>query len=99
MLVLVVLFCAAGLYRILAAVFLHVPLDPNEGWNAYRAAAAMSGAPLYPPADALFFNNYPPLSFYLVGAFGRLVGDNIVAGRIVSLASFASAGVLIFSIA
>jgi hypothetical protein len=33
-------------------------------------------------------NNYPPLSFYLVGALGRLVGDNIFAGRIVSLLSF-----------
>jgi len=29
---------------------LRLPLDPNEGWNAYHAAAAMSGAPLYPVA-------------------------------------------------
>jgi hypothetical protein len=96
---LVALFCAAGLYRIVAVLFLHVALDPNEGWNAYHAAAAMSGMPLYPDANALFFNNYPPLSFYLVGALGKLSGDNIIAGRVVSLLAFASAGILVVSIA
>ena len=30
------------------AIGLRVPLDPNEGWNAYHALAAMTGAPLYP---------------------------------------------------
>lgn len=89
------LLCAAGLYRVLAVALLHVPLDPNEGWNAYHAAAAMSGTPLYPRPSALFFNNYPPLSFYLVGALGRLVGDNIFAGRIVSLLAFAVAGLFV----
>jgi hypothetical protein len=33
-------------------------------------------------------NNYPPLSFYLVGILGIVTGDGIVAGRIVSLISF-----------
>ncbi len=99
--VLVMLFCAGGLYRVLAVLVVRVPLDPNEGWNAYHAAAAISGAPLYPYPDpnALFYNNYPPLSFYLVGALGKLWGDDIVAGRVVSLISFAAAGLLIISIA
>ena len=92
-------FCAAGLYRVLTVLFLRVPLDPNEGWNAYHAAAAMGSASLYPAPNALFVNNYPPLSFYLVGALGSLIGDNIVAGRIVSLAAFVCAFVLIISIA
>jgi len=49
--------------------------------------------PLYSGANSLVYTNYPPLSFYLVGAFGRFViGDMIVAERIVSL--LASAGLL-----
>ena len=82
------LFCALGLWRSLAAMGLRLPLDPNEGWNAYHAAAAMSGAPLYPGPQSFMIDNYPPLSFYLVGALGRVLGDNIFAGRIISLLSF-----------
>ena len=77
--------CLFGLVRVLAALGAQVPLDPNEGWNAYHAQAAMAGGPLYPDSGSFLFNNYPPLSFYVVGALGRLVGDDIVAGRIVSL--------------
>ena len=82
------LFCIFGLWRTIATMGLRLPLDPNEGWNAYHAAAAMSGAPLYPGPQSFMIDNYPPLSFYLVGAFGRVLGDNIFAGRIVSLLSF-----------
>ncbi|HEY3779062.1 MAG TPA: glycosyltransferase family 39 protein [Rhizomicrobium sp.] len=78
----------AGVVHAVAIVPLHVPLDPDEGWNAYHAAAAVAGRGLYPrPADFMI-NNYPPLSFYLVGLLGTLVGDQIIAGRIVSLFSF-----------
>ena len=76
---------------------LHVPLNYNEGWNAYfdsRAAGLDAGA-LY-PSDGLVFNNYPPLSFYLVGALGRtVVGDMIVAGRIVATASLLASAALV----
>ena len=82
------LFCALGLWRAIATMGLRLPIDPNEGWNAYHAAAAMAGAPLYPGSQSTMINNYPPLSFYLVGALGRVLGDNIFAGRIVSLLSF-----------
>jgi hypothetical protein len=84
------LLCAIGMWRVVAGIGLHVPLDPNEGWNAYHAAAAMSGHALYPGAHAYLVNNYPPLSYYIVGLLGLLVGDNIVAGRIVSLLSLAA---------
>ncbi len=60
----------------------------NEGWNAYQAAHAFGPEPLYPDPSALIANNYPPLSFYLVGVLGTIAGDHIVAGRWVSLASF-----------
>ena len=87
--------CAVGLWRVLAIIGLHVPLDPNEGWNAYLAAAAMAGH-AYPDAHGYVVNNYPPLSFYLVGVAGRIVGDNIIAGRIVSLIAFLGVAAGIF---
>ena len=89
------LFCAAGLWHAIAVIGLRLPLDPNEGWNAYHAAAAMGAGPLYPGPQSFMVDNYPPLSFYFVGALGRLLGDNIVAGRIVSLLSL---GVVTFGI-
>lgn len=81
------LLCAAGLWRVISGLMLQVPLDPNEGWNAYHTLSLMSGHGLYPPREAYLVNNYPPLSFYIVGAVGWIVGDNIFAGRIVSLAA------------
>jgi hypothetical protein len=78
----------ALLARNILAIPAHVPLDPNEGWNAAHALAAMAGHGLYPPPQALMVNNYPPLSFYLVGAIARHGGDVIVIGRWISLASF-----------
>ncbi|MBB2204019.1 glycosyltransferase family 39 protein [Gluconacetobacter takamatsuzukensis] len=76
----------------------HIPLNPNEGWNAYLAARALAGdpaRPLYPPPGAMVFNNYPPLSFPLLGLAGRLGGDMIVAGRLVALlALLTSAGLV-----
>ena len=63
---------------------LRVSHNYNEGWNAYLAQAALSGGPLYFPDAAWFTNNYPPLSFYLVGGVGRLFGDAILAGRAVA---------------
>ncbi len=82
----------------LLTIPLHIPLNYNEGWNAYfdqRAVGAAAG-PLYPAAGSLVFNNYPPLSFCLVGAFGRFViGDMIVAGRIVATASLLASAALL----
>jgi hypothetical protein len=80
--------CALAIVRVALVIPIKVPFDYNEGWNAYHAAAAVAGHGLYPDGDAMIFNNYPPLSFYIVGAVGTLIGDHIVAGRILSLASF-----------
>jgi hypothetical protein len=66
---------------------LHIPLSYNEGWNAFHTARLMDGGPLYPPITPAIFNNYLPLSFYVVGAIGKVTGDYIVAGRILSLLS------------
>ncbi|MGX8008768.1 glycosyltransferase family 39 protein [Mesorhizobium sp. ORM8.1] len=67
--------------------FLNIEIDTNEGWNAYYADAAMGRMPLYPAAHQLIANNYPPLSFYIVGGLGRLMGDPVLAGRLLSLAA------------
>jgi hypothetical protein len=87
------------LLRDSSAIASHIPLDPNEGWNAYLARAAMGRGVLYPQAQnslALMTNNYPPLSFYIIGALGNITGDAIVAGRLVSLVAFlAMAGTLV----
>ena len=67
--------------------FLNIEIVNNEGWNAYFEAAAMGKMPLYPSADQLITNNYPPLSIYIVGLAGRLIGDPVLAGRLLSLIS------------
>ncbi len=91
--------CAVGLWRVIAGLGLQVPLDPNEGWNAYHTAAAMRGETLYPPHTAYLVNNYPPLSFYIVGWVGRLLGDFIVAGRVVSLVAVSFIAIAMTAIA
>ncbi len=72
------------LYR----VFLKTTIATNEGWNACFADAAMGKMPLYPSPEKLITNNYPPLSFYVVGIFGKWIGDNVFAGRLISLIAF-----------
>ena len=66
---------------------LRIPLNYNEGWNAFHAVNAMNGRPLYPDRTSLTTNDYPPLSFYVVGSLGVLIGDQIFAGRLVALLS------------
>ena len=79
--VIAILSFAWTVYR----AFLNVEIENNEGWNAYFADAAMGKMPLYPSADQLITNNYPPLSFYIVGLAGRFIGDPVLAGRLLSL--------------
>jgi hypothetical protein len=93
-----------ALVALLAAYFMVWPvwragfpieIAQNEGWNAYHADAAMGAAPLYPPADTLIVNNYPPLSFYAVGALARMFGDALYVGRVLSLIAVVGLGLLI----
>jgi hypothetical protein len=67
---------------------LPMEIDVNEPWNARHADAAWNGQPLYPDPDGLVANNYPPLSFYLVGAAAWATGcDAVCVGRWLSLAA------------
>ncbi|MBX9578141.1 MAG: DUF2029 domain-containing protein [Chthoniobacterales bacterium] len=83
---LLTLIAALGMAWPIYRVFFKVVIDCNEGWNAFFDTAAMHGT-LYPSPEQLITNNYPPLSFYFVGFFGRLLGDVILAGRLISLLS------------
>ncbi|MFO1070941.1 MAG: hypothetical protein U1E14_20665 [Geminicoccaceae bacterium] len=80
----------AGLAVLLLAwpavrVPMRLVLAYNEGWNAYHASHWRDAAALYPEPTALLTNNYPPLSFVVVGILGDLLGDHVVAGRLVAL--------------
>jgi len=76
-----------GLAEPLLTLRRYIPLDPNEGWNAFFSRIALAGGNLYPSGASLITNNYPPLSFYIVGVGGLLSGDNIFAGRAIALLS------------
>lgn len=89
---------AAVLVAIACRIAIKYSFNVNEGWNAYWAAAAWSGADLYPPPTALKMNTYLPLWFYVTGALGSLVGDNIIAGRIVAGAALLGTAGAVFLI-
>ena len=82
------LVTAPLLARDLLAITHTIALDPNEGWNAVHALRWLAGGPLYPPREGWMVNNYPPLSFYLVGTLTRLTHDAVIAGRLLSALSF-----------
>lgn len=91
----VAVFCLLGLALVLLAypalrIGWDFEIDNTEGWNAYYQVRAMAGLSLYDVGSPFFFNNYPPLSFYMVGAVARLVGDPVVAGRLLSLVAVLS---------
>ena len=77
---------------------LHIPINYNEGPNAYFVSAVLAGGPLYFPPEALPTNNYPPLSFYLAAPLTGLLGDAIFAGRLLAWLAFAAVTALIVAI-
>ncbi len=78
--------CAYPLIR----AFYNIEVDYNEGWNGYLQLRAQHGLPLYSGYSPWYFNNYPPLSFYIIGLVGKLTGDVVLAGRLLSLAGLAA---------
>ena len=74
-----------------------IEIWPTEAWNGYFQDAAAGGLPLYPAADGLVGNNYPPLSFYAIGFLGKGLGiDNLFVGRAVSLVALLAIAIEIF---
>ncbi|MDI3566650.1 hypothetical protein [Bradyrhizobium sp. Arg816] len=81
-------FAALALYFLIWSVWraqFPVEIWFSESRNAFHQDAAAAGLPLYPSADQLIVNNYPPLSFFIVGALGRLFGDSLFVGRALSI--------------
>lgn len=76
---------AITLLEPLIGIPLRVDKNYNEGWNAYQVRRLLGDEPLYPKADAFTPNNYPPLSFYLVAVVSLVLGDPVIAGRLMAL--------------
>ena len=73
-------------------------IEPIEGWCAYFADAAGGADFLYPRPGQLIVDNYPPLSFYLLGYGEKLFGDALYLGRILSLLATLGTGALIYRV-
>ncbi|MDO8608197.1 MAG: hypothetical protein Q7R40_16805 [Phaeospirillum sp.] len=85
-----VVFCLLGLALALLAypalrMAWDFEIDNTEGWNAFYQLRAIAGLSVYDVGSPYFFNNYPPLSFYMVGALSVPLGDPVLAGRLISL--------------
>ena len=98
---------AVAVLGVLAFLFLIWPLWraqfplsiwDNEGWNAYHIDEAIGGRQLYRPGDSLVANNYPPLSYYLIGWLSRIFGDALYVGRALSLIATLATGVFVAQI-
>jgi hypothetical protein len=97
LLALLALFAGIALFHAGAGAFFRVPQNFLEGWNAYLAHAAYDGA-LYLPYDAPVANNYPPLSYYLIGGLAQWGGDPIYIGRFISGAALITVALNIYAI-
>lgn len=82
------------LYFPLTRVFFKVPVNYNDGWNAYHVAQAVAGQPLY--QNILTPITYPPFSFYILAFFIKIFGNPLVTERLISIFSILTIGFCIF---
>lgn len=70
-------------------------INYSEGWNAYHQKEAVDGLPLYsdPKTDPFTPVSIPPLSLYAIGFAGKLAGDYLIPGRVVSMLALAALAV------
>ncbi|NIQ13366.1 MAG: hypothetical protein GTO02_02835 [Candidatus Dadabacteria bacterium] len=73
-------------------------IDYNEGWNVYHGIRAVSEIAFYNDVPKWTPINYPPLSFYFVGFFGKLFGNPLLAGRFISILSLIITGFIVADI-
>lgn len=63
-------------------------INYNEGYNVFNSIKAASGNDLYDSKANVYKTvNYPPLSFYIIGYIGNIVGNPLIVGRSISLLS------------
>ena len=80
-------------------LLLPIEIAQTEGWNSYHADTALRAVMrLYPSPDTLIVNNYPPLSFFVVGYLQPLFGDALYIGRVLSVLATLGVGALILRI-
>lgn len=88
----VIMILSSVIIVLLLPTFIRMPFytadSYDEGWNAAHAERAMRWDNLYEYGDKLITNNYPPISFYFIGLLGKGFGDNVFAGRFVTLVAF-----------
>ena len=84
--ILAALGITAALFLVLRLrlAFYPVPLNYNEGWNAYHALRFLQTGSPYPPRGGLVVNNYPPIWFAVVAGVGAFTDSLVSAGRIVA---------------
>jgi hypothetical protein len=76
-----------------------VSIDYNEGWNLIHTARLLNGEPLYLPYTGLPVTpvNYPPLSFFIIGAASYFTDNLLITGRVFSLGALLLIACLIFA--
>jgi hypothetical protein len=91
---LLAIIVGAELYSPLVRVFFKVPVNYNDGWNAYHVAQAIAGQPLY--QNILTPITYPPFSFYILAFFVKIFGNPLITERLVSIFSILAIGICVF---
>jgi hypothetical protein len=98
------LVASVALLALLAALFSAWPMwralfeleiSSDEPRNAYLVDILSGGRALYPDPASLITNNYPPLSFYVVGGLSAVSVDPVYVGRILSLLSVLATAVAV----
>lgn len=86
---LTIITCAVVLLLILPVGRLRAKIEINysEGVNVYNCLGAISGKYLYNPEYEWTPVNYRPFSYYIVGGAGILLGDPLLAGRLILIVS------------
>lgn len=82
-------------------VFYATPIDGNEGFMTIHTNRFLAGRSLYEvPSSGVLLTpeNYPPLSFVVVGTLSYFTGSILLTGRLVSLLSFLFSAYLIYGI-
>ena len=92
-----VIACLSAIGPVYRGTFM-AEIDNCEGWIAYHVDSVLSGRPLYPSAERLVTNNYPPLFFYLDAALARVIGNSIYAGRILSYAGLLAISIGVWAV-
>ena len=66
-------------------MFYRFSITYNEGWTVYHSEEVAEGKQIYDIKHSFTPVVYPPLFFYLEGLLGKVLGDFLMIGRVLSL--------------